>query len=212
MKAKRYDLHIHSWFSSDCKSNPKDILKIAKKNGLSGIAITDHNSTKFHHENFKIDGLLIIPGVEISTKKGHIIGLGIKETIKKRLSPEETVEKIIEMGGLATIPHPFDFTRKGIGKVIYDLKEIAVETVNGSCPIKSFNMKAKQMALENNLPETGGSDAHRLKDIGMAYTSCTEELVTTDDLLEAIRKRKTTGEGTNLTIREKIIRTFQIHF
>lgn len=212
MNSKRYDLHVHSWFSSDCKSNPKDILKIAKENGLSGIAITDHNSTKFHHANFKIDGLLIIPGVEVSTKKGHIIGLGIKETIEKGLSPQETVEKIIEMGGLATVPHPFDFTRRGIGKIIYDLKEIAVETVNGSCPIKSFNAKAKQMAIKHNLPETGGSDAHRLKDIGMAYTACTEELETIDDLLEAIRKHKTIGEGNNLTIREKIIRTFQIHF
>jgi len=212
MNAKRYDLHVHSWFSNDCKSDPKNILKVAKKNGLSGIAITDHNSTKFHYENFKINGLLIIPGVEVSTKKGHIIGLGIKETIEKGLSPEETVEKIIEMGGLVIIPHPFDFTRRGIGKVIYNLKDIAVETVNGSCPIKSFNTKAKKMATEYSLPETGGSDAHRLKDIGMAYTACTEELGTTDDLLEAIRKRKTTGEGTNLTIQEKIIRTFQIHF
>ncbi|MHA1201166.1 MAG: PHP-associated domain-containing protein [Candidatus Heimdallarchaeaceae archaeon] len=212
MTDKRYDLHVHSWFSNDCKSDPKDILKIAKKNGLSGIAITDHNSAKFHNKNFKIDGLLIIPGVEISTKKGHVIGLGIKETIEKRLSPEETVEKIIDMGGVATIPHPFDFMRKGIGKTIYNLKEIAVETVNGSCPIKSFNTKAKQMATEYNLPETGGSDAHRLKDIGMAYAACTEEIVSVDDLLEAIRKRKTTGEGTNLTIGEKIIRTFQIHF
>lgn len=212
MDAKRYDLHVHSWFSNDCKSNPKDILKIAKKNGLSGIAITDHNSTKFHHENFKINGLLIIPGVEVSTKKGHVIGLGIKEAIERRLSPEETVEKITEMGGLAIIPHPFDFTRRGIGKTIYNLKEIVVETMNGSCPIKSFNKKAKQMAIEYNLPETGGSDAHRLKEIGMAYTPCMEEVGTIDDLLEAIRKRKTTGEGTNLTIQEKIIRAFQIHF
>ena len=126
MNVNRYDLHVHSWFSNDCKSDPKDILKIAKRNGLSGIAITDHNSIKFHHENFKMSGLLIIPGVEVSTKKGHVIGLGIKETVEKGLSPEETVEKIIELGGLATIPHPFDFTRRGIGKAIYNLKEIEI--------------------------------------------------------------------------------------
>ncbi|MBY9000421.1 MAG: PHP domain-containing protein [Candidatus Heimdallarchaeota archaeon] len=212
MVAKRYDLHVHSWFSNDCKSNPKDIIKIAIKNGLSGLAITDHNSIKFHHENFKSNELLIIPGVEVSTNRGHVIGLGIKETIKRRLSPEETVEEILDMGGLAIIPHPFDFTRRGIGKIIYDLKNIAVETVNGSCPVKFFNTKAKQMAAKSNLPETGGSDAHRLKDIGMAYTLTTEEITTADDLLEAIRKQRTTGEGSNLTIREKIIRTFQIHF
>ena len=212
MIEKRYDLHVHSWFSSDCKSDPKDIMKIAVKNGLSGLAITDHNSTKFHHNNYRKEGLLIIPGVEVSTSKGHIIGLGIKDTIQKKLSPEETIEKIIDMGGLPTVPHPFDFTRKGIGKTIYNLSNIAVETVNGSCPVKAFNIKAKEMATANNLPETGGSDAHRLKDIGMAYTLTTEKVTTVDDLLEAIRRRKTTGEGSNLTIREKFIRTFQIHF
>ena len=212
MKYSRYDLHVHSSYSSDCKSDPKDIIKVAIKNGLQGIAITDHNSIKFHLNDFNSPELLIVPGVEVSTKNGHIIGLGIKEKIAKGMTPKETVEKIHELGGEAIVPHPFDFTRKGIGKKIRELTNIAVETMNGSCPVKSFNLKAKKWAESNNLSETGGSDAHRLKDIGMAYTVCSVECNTIDDLLEAIRKKETIGEGTNLTIFEKIVRTFQIHF
>ena len=42
----KYDLHIHSKYSSDGIMDVKDIMKIAIKRGLNGIAITDHNTIK----------------------------------------------------------------------------------------------------------------------------------------------------------------------
>ena len=212
MKPVLYDLHIHSHFSFDCKSEPKEIIKVAKMRDLAGIAVTDHNSVKFHLKKYESEGLLIIPGIEVSTEKGHVIGLGIKELIEKKLSVIETVEKIIDLGGLPIIPHPFDFTRRGIGKEVYKLKEVPIETMNASCPLKLFNKKAKRWAERNKLPETGGSDSHRIQDIGMAFTIFKEELETIDDVLEAIKKKKSSSGGTNLSILEKIVRFFQIHF
>lgn len=212
MKPVLYDLHIHSHFSFDCKSNPKEIIKVAKKKNLAGIAITDHNSVKFHLKKYDSKGLLLIPGIEVSTKKGHVIGLGIRDHIEKKLSVIETIEKIIDLGGLPIIPHPFDFTRKGIGKEIYKLKEVPIETLNASCPLQLFNKRAKKWAERHKLPETGGSDAHRIQDIGMAFTIFQEELETIDDVLEAINKKKSSSGGTHLSIPEKIIRFFQIHF
>jgi predicted metal-dependent phosphoesterase TrpH len=208
----QFDLHIHSHYSNDCKSNPKDIIKTAELKGLRGIAITDHDNVKFHELNIKSDKLLIIPGIEVSTIRGHIIGLGIKNIIRKKLSVEETVEKIIELGGLPVIPHPFDFTRKGIGKIIYNLTDIVIETQNASCPFQIFNEKAKRWVKQNNLPQTGGSDSHRIKDIGMAYTIFKEEVSSIDEVLESIRKKNTTSAGTHLSLAEKFIRAFQIHF
>ncbi len=212
MKRYTFDLHTHSHYSRDCKSHPKDIIKKAIQMKLSGLAITDHNTTKFHHQNYKDDRLLILPGVEISTKSGHIIGLGIKESVKKGLSTEETVERIIELNGLPIASHPFDFTRKGIGRKIYGLKDITVETLNGSSPFDYFNEKARKWAAQNNLPITGGSDAHRVKDTGMAYTVFENEVRNIDEVIEQIRKRKTQVGGTHLTLSEKFIRAFQIHF
>jgi len=37
----KYDLHIHSKYSSDGIIEPEKIVKIAAKRGLNGIAITD---------------------------------------------------------------------------------------------------------------------------------------------------------------------------
>ena len=207
-----FDLHVHSHYSYDCKSNPKDILKIAKKKKLSGLAITDHNVTKFHQNKHISNELLVIPGVEISTNKGHVIGLGISTTIERRLSVEETIEKIIDLGGYPIIPHPYDFTRKGIGKELRKLKEIGIETINGACPVGWFNKKAKRWAEKNNLSETGGSDSHRLKDIGLAYTVFENEIESIEQLIEEIRKGKSKAQGTHLSIAAKIVRAFQIHF
>ncbi len=212
MRNNCFDLHVHSHYSYDCKSNPKDIFKVAKKKKLAGLAITDHNDTKFHQKEQSIKGLLVIPGVEISTNKGHVIGLGLSSTIGKKISVIETVEKIIELGGYPIIPHPFDFTRRGIGRELQYLKGVCIETINGSCPLGRFNKKAKRWAEKNNLPETGGSDAHRLQDIGLAYTVFENEIETAEELIEAIRKRKSKSRGSHLSIPAKIVRAFQIRF
>jgi len=44
----KYDLHIHLKYSYDGISElePKEIIKIAIKQGLTGIAITDHSTIK----------------------------------------------------------------------------------------------------------------------------------------------------------------------
>ena len=179
--------------------------------GAQPFLVTNAAGQSSFVTNFDTD-LLIIPGIEISTNKGHIIGLGINDVLPTKLSVEETAEKIRDLSGEVVASHPFDFTRKGIGKNIQKIQDVIVETVNASCFLDWFNTKAKRYAFSNNLPETGGSDSHRLKDLGLAYTVCEAEITTIDDLLEAIRKKKTRGEGTHLTILEKIVRTFQIHF
>ena len=46
----------------------------------------------------------------------------------------------------------------------------------------------------------------------MAYTIMEEPTESVEDLLEFIRKRKSTSDGTHLSIPEKIVRAFQIHF
>ena len=57
----KYDLHTHSKYSIDGWIDPEILVKIAIKKGLSGIAVTDHNSIKgglkakeFANENFEV--------------------------------------------------------------------------------------------------------------------------------------------------------------
>jgi len=108
----KLDLHIHSKYSSDGVLDPEKIVKIAIKRELNGVAITDHNTIigglkakKYETEDFKV-----IVGSEISTEKGEIIGLFLKEEIKSK-DVQEVVSEIKEQNGIIVIPHPFDALR-----------------------------------------------------------------------------------------------------
>lgn len=64
------DLHLHTTFS-DGRLTPTQLVDMAVARGLKYIAITDHDSTEGLAEALeaarKHDGLMVIPGVELST-------------------------------------------------------------------------------------------------------------------------------------------------
>ena len=77
------DLHVHST-ASDGTYTPEQLVKAAKKCGLSAFALTDHDTVKGIDRAItaaKDSGLEVVPGVEISTsykdKEVHIVGLFI---------------------------------------------------------------------------------------------------------------------------------------
>lgn len=165
-----FDIHIHSCYS-DGIGTPEEIIGYAKSIGLEGIGITDHNeiegariAMKFNSDNFKV-----IPGIEVSSIEGHILGLGITDIVERDLSAEETIEKIHKFGGIAIAAHPYDRLRHGVGDLIYELKFDAVEVYNGHTLLTSKNPKRLELNLK--MPVTGGSDAHLLEEIGAVTMS-----------------------------------------
>ena len=75
---KKFDLHIHTKYS-DGSGSPKDIIYNARKKGLNGIAITDHNTLEGYFRAKDIDAnITILPGFEVSTEAGHILVLGLE--------------------------------------------------------------------------------------------------------------------------------------
>lgn len=156
------DLHIHSSYSFDSYSKVSDILKNAKKKGLGGLAITDHNTIKGSLEALKSsDDQIIICGSEIGTEIGDIIGLFINEEIKSRLS-FEVIDEINDQGGLAVLAHPFK-RRKSLNEEI--IKKIdAIEVFNSRAA--KTNENARKIADDYGLPVTAGSDSHFCFEIG----------------------------------------------
>ena len=104
------DLHCHTSFSYDSWAKPGEMVKAAIEKGIDCLAITDHNEIGGALESIeyaKGKPILIIPGIEIKSKEGDILGLNIEKIIPNGLSAKETIEKIKEAGGIAIIPHPF---------------------------------------------------------------------------------------------------------
>lgn len=82
---KRYcDLHVHSVFS-DGTDTPEAIVDLAIENGLSAVALTDHNTVS-GLERFTAYGadkpIKLVPGIEFSTEHNgqelHILGLFVQ--------------------------------------------------------------------------------------------------------------------------------------
>ncbi|MFZ3383044.1 MAG: PHP domain-containing protein [Candidatus Methanoperedens sp.] len=191
----RFDLHIHSNFSSDSGLTVDDILKRAVKKDLDGIAICDHNSVMGNFLARKrakdLDlPLLVIPGVEVSTTQGHLIVLGARGNIPPNLSPQETIIIARQLGGVIIAAHPFKIRSLGDVK---GLDVDAIETFNSRC-IFGENNKAEKMALELGKPQVGGSDSHMLITIGIGYTEIDAEPYV-ESVLNAIREGKTRPGG-----------------
>jgi len=194
----KLDIHVHSSFSNDGTVSPEDILKYAMKIKLDGIAITDHNeikgALKLWKDNKSRNDFVVIPGMEISSEKGHILALGIKDSVPRDLSPEETIEKITELGGLPIAPHPFRFW-SGLGKESVKKSGFKAIEVLNSRSLKKENKKADRLAEELGCGKTGGSDCHSLTHLGNAYTIIENPVFDIDDIIDEIRKKRTKGQG-----------------
>lgn len=173
-----FDLHIHSHYSSDGYLSPQMIIKTALKRGLSGVAVTDHNTINGgkktseylnRESNVKNEQFKVIIGSEVTTTEGEIIGLFLSEDIQSQ-DPVEVMEEIRSQDGIVVIPHPFDVLRK---ESFIPRKEHLklidkIEVFNSRCIKPEFNHRALEFATQHSLGLTAGSDAHFANEIGKA--------------------------------------------
>lgn len=186
----RVDLHTHTWYSPDGMMSPETLLRVAKKRKLGAIAITDHNRLTVVED----EDIIVIPGEEIMTTHGEIIGLGLTEEIPEGLSPEETIDRVREQGGVVIIPHPFDSFRKKTALLLnYDLKtrkKYIIEVLNARYLTWKPYEQAIAYAIAHKAPMVGSSDAHTPWEVGNAYT-----FVHYCDDVDCVLKQIRSGEG-----------------
>lgn len=183
------------------------MVEIGRKR-LDGAAITDHDNIegalaicKLILEMDPEYQPIIIPGIEVSTKKGHIIALNVKETIPRGLSVKETIDRIHEVGGIAIAAHPQTFFKDGIGlsPKILSLGLDAIEVINSSLfPFKPMVKACKEFAERYGLPQTAGSDSHIRETIGLSYTLIDVEEKNIDSIIKSIKRGLTTPIGTGI--------------
>ncbi len=113
MRYYPFELHCHT-VHSDGSFTPEELVKAAKARGLSGIALTDHNTASGVSEAVEYGkkyGVLVIPGIEWTTFYGHITILGGHSDINwTTVSPETVTEKLIKAraaGDVAILAHPY---------------------------------------------------------------------------------------------------------
>jgi len=172
-KTLRADFHVHTRFSMDSMSSLEDIIDRCEEVGVNCIAITDHNAFEGALKMQELAPFKVIPGEEVLTPNGEVIGYFLKEYIPSKQPMEKVIAAIKAQGGLVALPHPFD-TFRGLhldGKKLEDLVSQIdiIEVFNARSPIPWDSTRARDFAKKFGLPGTAGSDAHSPREIGKTY-------------------------------------------
>ena len=186
------DLHTHTCFSHDSVQDPAELLLAAARRGLAGIAVTDHNTlegarttaevaVRLKREHRLPADFVVIPGEEISSSNGHVVGLFLTREVPTDLSVEATIQAIHDQGGLAVAAHPMlpDGLHDRALSASFDL----VETENAAERLEFADARAgareRRDAFYRSVsrPRVGSSDGHDPATLGVCYTllSCRPE-------------------------------------
>jgi len=211
----RADVQLHSDLG-DGLAPPEAILDAAERAGLDVIALTDHDDIR---GAFVIRDLAarrgspvqIVPGVEVTTRSGHLLALWIEDEIPMFAGLPATVAQIHEMGGLAIVPHPLSYLTFSIGEGALrqlhagsaDCHVDGIELRNPSYAGRVRRQRAAWLNTEVlRVAPTGSSDAHHAQLVGTAWTEFPGS--TADDLRVAILQRTTRPEGRHWTLGEHL--------
>ena len=112
--------HIHTVFS-DGRKSPLEIAKLAARESLDFIILTDHGSP--NKESLVCQGwkenVLVLAGSELSVSRGHLVALGFDESdVSFSQNTEVAVYQIKTSNGFCIIAHPYSKTRWSWGKFI----------------------------------------------------------------------------------------------
>lgn len=204
----RIDLHIHTRPKSPCSTiDPPALLEEARRAGLDGICLTEHQnrwSSKEVEEWSRADGIRIFQGNEITTNQGDILVFGFDPDLKGVVSIQDLRQEVEAAGGLMIAAHPFrGFLLFGISQLQLDVAQACKRTVfqfvdglevKNSKVTDHENDMAHRVAERLGLIGVAGSDAHRPDDVGKCITIFEREVRTERELIEELRARRFTVE------------------
>jgi hypothetical protein len=201
----KIDLHVHTCYSSDGITTPREVVVYAKRRGLDGVAITDHDTVEGALKLLGKTDLIIIPGIEISSLGGHVVALNVTELIPPNLTISETIRRIHKAGGIAVAAHPFALDKDlRLKNRTPDFD--AIEVINSAAfPFFISTHLSRKLAICLDLPQTAGSDAHYGPEIGFAYTII-DANPQVEEIVYSIKNGATVPFGTAIPLRLRLKR------
>ncbi len=204
----RIDMHVHTRVSSPCSViDPADLIPWAKRAGLDGLCITEHEESlgaQVAWELGRREGFPIFRGMEVYTDAGDVLVFGIYEDPKHWITPiAELVQRVEGAGGVIIPAHPCrgsDDLHARYGHEAAELlmrSSVAVETLNGGSSPEN-NRLAEQLRERYGLHAVGGSDAHYPMQLGRCYTEFIREVADEAELIRELKEgayRPMSGNG-----------------
>jgi len=163
----KIDFHVHTKWSHDAFGDIFEISRYARFKGIDAVVVTDHEKVTLSKPEV-VNSVIFIPGIEVKTIYGHILGVDIQDTLDIKFLRESPIDAIHESGGITILAHPYDTNRSK--RQIRSIKTDAIEVINASVLLFNFNFrKSRAYAKILDLPETAGSDSHMPSTVGDAF-------------------------------------------
>ena len=176
MKKLKADLHLHTKEDpqDNVKYNARELIDQAYLKGFDVLAITNHNQVTYDDylvEYAKERGILLIPGVEATIDKKHVLLLGMDSSFRK-IKTLHDLKSFKNGAGLIIAPHPFFPSFTSLNSKLKKHLDTFDAIEYSHCYLEkiNFNKKAEDLAKEFSLPLIGTSDAHSLWQIGTTYS------------------------------------------
>jgi hypothetical protein len=99
--------HVHTT-RSDGRGTVEEVAAAAKAAGLRFVVLTDHNDFG-PREPAYMEGVLLVPGVELSTAHGHLVAFGMErplEGVRAWMDGGEMEAAVEKAGGVSVLAHP----------------------------------------------------------------------------------------------------------
>jgi predicted metal-dependent phosphoesterase TrpH len=222
------DLHFHSHYS-DGFNTVEAIAHKAFDLGI-GIAITDHNEIRGAVEIDGYPDVFSIPGIEMTSAEGthvliyfyqidalekfysdHVMPYMGNDIMSSTALPmEEIIRRARKSKSVIIFPHPYCGIYTGIQNSYFPqnrLKSVlskvdGVEVINSENMNKS-NLRSALLGFNLGKGITGGSDGHRISQMGKAVTyadcKCSRKA-----FLDAIKEKKTKVVGKEVDLIHKV--------
>ncbi|MDY6911105.1 MAG: PHP domain-containing protein [Chloroflexota bacterium] len=207
----RIDLHVHTKQLSPCSDlDIEEAIREAKHLGLDGLCFTEHNRVReadvLRQLSEKWD-FLLLQGIEVDTIEGHMLVYGLCRNFDEIIRAKELRRFVDEAGGIMVTAHPFKgFLTFGMSELkLTDEKASqrpvfqfvdAIEVLSGKLN-ESENDLALKVSEILNLKGTGGSDAHRLSDLGRCVTVFENKIATEQHLVAELKAGRFKAEYFN---------------
>ncbi len=222
------DPHFHTHYS-DGFNSVKAIVKRARELGI-GIAVTDHNDIRGAVELHRHKNILSIPGIEITSCEGtHILvyfydikslktfyqtdikpNMGHDIMSSTKLEMEAIIERARQFESIIVFPHPYSATFTGIHNSYFSEERLeqlfrmvdGVEVINAE-NLNKWNLRSSLLGFNLDIGLTGGSDGHRLAQMGRAvcYAGCRRNRRA---FLNAIKNKQTKVVGKEIDLIRKV--------
>ena len=199
------DLHTHSYPKSDDSfMGVDDLVDAAKKRGLDGVCLTEHDAFWTMEETRALSRrhqFLVLPGVELNTDSGHVMAFGLESYVFGLHKPSFLRHVVDQSGGVIIAAHPyrrrfleepgrdpaarFEMLEQAVGDGFFRYCD-AIEGVNGRGS-EAENQFSQDVQDRLKMKGIGGSDAHRVEQLGTAATRFPEKVTCLSDLIEALR-------------------------